>query len=78
MYNVLLSVSECYNYEILETLIDYKDKMSVQLREVFVKIFLKESRNSKQKQTLIEACGDRRFNLKIMVTIVLEKFMDIQ
>ncbi|NSB14631.1 DUF4132 domain-containing protein [Clostridium beijerinckii] len=59
MDNMLLAVGMSYNDEILDILIDYKDKMSVQAREVLVKKFLKEPENLKQRNALIEACGDR-------------------
>lgn len=59
MDNMLLAVGMSINEEIVDILIDYKDKMTVSTRGVFVKKFLEKPMNIKQKQALIEACGDR-------------------
>jgi len=59
MDSMILSVGMSYDSEIVDILIDYRDKMSVNTREIFVSKFLKEPKNTKQKLTLIEACGDR-------------------
>lgn len=59
MDNMLIAVGMSFNEEIVDILIDYKDKMTVRTRDVFVKKFLKEPSSLKQRLALFEACGDR-------------------
>lgn len=56
---LILSIGVTEENNIIDTLIDYKDKMSSTTREFFVKYFLKNPKNNKQKLSLIQACGDR-------------------
>lgn len=61
---MILSVALSYNSEIVDLLIDYKEKMSADTRHVFVNVFLKNPNNIKQKLALIEACGDRSSSVR--------------
>lgn len=56
---MILTTASSLDEEIVDMLIDYKEKMSADTRQVFVDYFLKEPKNAKQKQALIESCGDR-------------------
>lgn len=59
MEKMLLSVALSYNGEIVDILVDCREKMNVDTRQIFVETLLKEPENCKQKLALIEACGDR-------------------
>lgn len=55
IYSAALSIDN----DMIEALIDYKNMMSPDARQVFIETFLKTPKNIKQKLALIEFCGDR-------------------
>ncbi|MBB6214441.1 hypothetical protein HNQ80_000521 [Anaerosolibacter carboniphilus] len=59
MDKMIFAVALSYDEHIIDTLIDYRDKMSADTRHAFVDIFLKKPKTMKQKIALLEACGDR-------------------
>jgi hypothetical protein len=59
MANMLIAAAVSYNSEIVDTLIEYSEKMDVDTRKAFVENFLKQPENAKQRLALIKACGDR-------------------
>ena len=56
---MLISIALSSDSEGIDTLIEYKDKMSVETRETFTTLFLKKPKTAKQKLALLELCGDR-------------------
>jgi hypothetical protein len=61
---MIFSTAKNFNSNIVDTLIDYKDKMSAETRFAFVSVFLKKPGNMKQKTFLIESCGDRSSSVR--------------
>lgn len=57
--NMLLSVAKNYDNNIVDVLLDYRDKMSVDTRDAFAQYFLKQPDSEKQRIALLELCGDR-------------------
>lgn len=56
---MMLSIAGDYNDDMIDLLFDYKNSMNVNVREVFVQVFLKNPNNEKQKAALFQLCGDR-------------------
>jgi hypothetical protein len=64
MEKMILSVGLDYDAESVDILIDYKEKMSADTRQAFVESFLKQPKNGKQKNALIEFLGDRSSSVR--------------
>ena len=64
MEKMMLSVDGSYDSEIVDILIDYREKMNADTRGAFVETFLEQPENDKQKKALIEALGDRSSSVR--------------
>jgi hypothetical protein len=61
---MILAVAMSYNSEMVDKLVDYREKMNVDTRQIFIEVFVKKPANVKQKLALIEACGDRSSSVR--------------
>lgn len=53
-----------YNNEIIDRLLEYKNKMDPELRRVLVAHFLKNSKNEKHKEEILFMCGDKSSDVR--------------
>ncbi|MHC1682859.1 MAG: hypothetical protein AB6733_07920 [Clostridiaceae bacterium] len=68
---MMLSIALSYTSEEVDTLIEYLDKMKPSIKQVFIRVFLKNPKNSKQKSALIETCIDINETLRNNAFIIL-------
>lgn len=61
---MIFAVSKNYTGEIVDILLAYLDKMSLDTRQVFVDVFLERPTTISQKVALLQLCGDRSSSVR--------------
>lgn len=68
---MILCASLSNNSEIIDELLDYRDKMSVDVRHALIKRFLSYPKSQKQKAALVMALGDKSSSIRSTVMNIL-------